>query len=67
MPIGDILQVILITALVMLPLGHFMGQRLQKWRKNCRQLLRQPRYLKSEGVWQNTTESQTQAKSKNEK
>ena len=51
MTVSDILQIIVLCALVFFPLGYlargYLTHGLQYWKNR---LLR-PRYLKSEGVW----------------
>lgn len=50
MDLLNIIQIMLVTSLIMLPLGYFLSRYLPRWWQRSRQSLLSPRYLKSEGV-----------------
>ncbi len=55
--LNDILQLILLCALVFIPLGYAFHRRFPHLRQYWQNLLLSPRYLKSAGLWVRTGSS----------
>ncbi len=51
MNLDDILQLILLCALVFFPLGYLFHRRFPFWLPALQSFLLSPRYLKSAGIW----------------
>ena len=54
----DILQVIVLCAVILLPLGYYLRKKLPMLLQSVRQVLFTPRYLKSEGILRRNTRLQ---------
>lgn len=54
----DILQLIVLCALILLPLGYYLRKKLPMLLQSVRQVLFTPRYLKSEGILRRNTRLQ---------
>ncbi|AIU74677.1 cellulose biosynthesis protein BcsF [Hafnia alvei] len=54
----DILQLILLCAVILLPLGYYLRKKLPMLLQSVRQVLFTPRYLKSEGILRRNTRLQ---------
>ena len=54
----DILQLILLCAVILLPLGYYLSKKLPMLLQSVRQVLFTPRYLKSEGILRRNTRLQ---------
>ncbi|WP_148875564.1 cellulose biosynthesis protein BcsF [Serratia marcescens] len=55
--LNDILQLILLCALIFIPLGYAIHRRFPHLRQYWQNLLLSPRYLKSAGLWVRTGSS----------
>jgi cellulose biosynthesis operon protein BcsF/YhjT len=63
MNLTDIVQLVLLCALVFVPLGYAFHRRFPHWQQHWQNLLLSPRYLKSAGLWvRNGTSSQIKHK-----
>ncbi|AJR01162.1 MULTISPECIES: cellulose biosynthesis protein BcsF [Hafnia] len=51
----DILQIIIVCAVILLPLGYYLRKKLPHILQSIRQVLFTPRYLKSEGILRRNT------------
>lgn len=51
MDIDDILQLIVICAVLFFPLGYFFHRRFPHWLPTLQSYFLAPRYLKSAGTW----------------
>jgi cellulose biosynthesis operon protein BcsF/YhjT len=51
MNIDDILQIILLCAVIFFPLGYLLQRRFPFWLTTLKSFVLSPRYLKSAGVW----------------
>lgn len=51
----DILQLIVLCAVILLPLGYYLRKKLPMLLQSVRQVLFTPRYLKSEGILRRNT------------
>lgn len=49
--IGDILQLVILCAIVFIPTGYLLHRRFPNWYRSWQNLLLSPRYLKSAGLW----------------
>ncbi|NLS54602.1 cellulose biosynthesis protein BcsF [Hafnia alvei] len=54
----DILQLIVLCAVILLPLGYYLRKKLPMLLQSVRQVLFTPRYLKSEGILRRNTRLQ---------
>lgn len=54
----DILQLIVLCAVILLPLGYYLRKKLPLLLQSVRQVLFTPRYLKSEGILRRNTRLQ---------
>lgn len=54
----DILQLIVLCAVILLPLGYYLRKKLPMLLQAVRQVLFTPRYLKSEGILRRNTRLQ---------
>lgn len=54
----DILQIIVLCAVILLPLGYYLRKKLPMLLQSVRQVLFTPRYLKSEGILRRNTRLQ---------
>lgn len=54
----DILQLIVLCAVTLLPLGYYLRKKLPMLLQSVRQVLFTPRYLKSEGILRRNTRLQ---------
>jgi cellulose biosynthesis operon protein BcsF/YhjT len=54
----DILQLIVLCAVILLPLGYYLRKNLPMLLQSVRQVLFTPRYLKSEGILRRNTRLQ---------
>lgn len=54
----DILQLIVLCAMILLPLGYYLRKKLPMLLQSVRQVLFTPRYLKSEGILRRNTRLQ---------
>ena len=54
----DILQLIVLCAVILLPLGYYLRKKLPMLLQSVRQGLFTPRYLKSEGILRRNTRLQ---------
>lgn len=55
--LNDIVQLILLCALIFIPLGYAFHRRFPHLRQYLQNLLLSPRYLKSAGLWVRTGSS----------
>ncbi|MBC3381518.1 cellulose biosynthesis protein BcsF [Serratia fonticola] len=49
--LDDIVQLVLLCAIVFIPMGYLLHRRFPNWRRSWQNLLLSPRYLKSAGLW----------------
>ncbi|MHA7844802.1 cellulose biosynthesis protein BcsF [Serratia sp. D1N4] len=49
--ITDIMQIMLLCAIIFIPLGYALHRRFPNWRQYCQNRLLSPRYLKPAGLW----------------
>ncbi|HEJ8091067.1 TPA: cellulose biosynthesis protein BcsF [Serratia liquefaciens] len=49
--LNDIVQLIILCAIIFIPLGYAFHRRFPNWRQYWQNLLLSPRYLKSIGLW----------------
>ncbi|AGO53135.1 cellulose biosynthesis protein BcsF [Serratia plymuthica] len=49
--LNDIVQLILLCAIIFIPLGYFFHRRFPRWRQYWQNLFLSPRYLKPTGLW----------------
>ncbi|MFC0226090.1 cellulose biosynthesis protein BcsF [Serratia aquatilis] len=61
---GDIVQLVVLCALIFIPLGYLFHRRFPNWRHTWQNLFLSPRYLKPVGLWVREASS-SQVKSKN--
>lgn len=54
----DILQLIVLCAVILLPLGYYLRKKLPMLLQSVRQVLFTPRYLKPEGILRRNTRLQ---------
>jgi len=54
----DILQLVVLCAVILLPLGYYLRKKLPMLLQSVRQVLFTPRYLKSEGILRRNTRLQ---------
>lgn len=48
---GDIVQLVLLCALVFIPSGYLFHRRFPNWRHSWQNALLSPRYLRPAGLW----------------
>lgn len=49
--IDDIVQLVILCAIVFIPTGYLLHRRFPNWYRSWQNLLLSPRYLKSAGLW----------------
>ncbi|WP_411754773.1 cellulose biosynthesis protein BcsF [Serratia sp. (in: enterobacteria)] len=49
--LGDIVQLVILCAIVFIPMGYLLHRRFPNWYRSWQNLLLSPRYLKSAGLW----------------
>ena len=49
--ISDIMQLVILCAIVFIPMGYLLHRRFPNWYRSWQNLLFSPRYLKSAGLW----------------
>ncbi|CAI2159591.1 MULTISPECIES: cellulose biosynthesis protein BcsF [Serratia] len=52
--LDDIVQLVILCAIVFIPMGYLLHRRFPNWRRSWQNLLLSPRYLKSAGLWVRT-------------
>ncbi|WP_337263095.1 MULTISPECIES: cellulose biosynthesis protein BcsF [unclassified Serratia (in: enterobacteria)] len=66
--ITDIVQIMLLCAIIFIPLGYSLHRRFPNWYQNWQNRLLSPRYLKPAGLWtREDPSSQTKRKNHNER
>lgn len=49
--LGDIMQLVILCAIIFIPVGYALHRRFPNWSQTWRNVLLSPRYLKSAGLW----------------
>ncbi|WP_447871266.1 cellulose biosynthesis protein BcsF [Serratia fonticola] len=52
--LDDIVQLVILCAIVFIPTGYLLHRRFPNWQRSWQNLLLSPRYLKSAGLWVRT-------------